>query len=151
MTKLQLFELAKAKGYTYDHITGEIRGIGGNVITRKDKRGYICSLLRENWKQYEIKAHRFAWFMYYGELPKNHIDHIDGNPSNNKIENLRDVTHQQNHMNRKKVKGYCWHISNKKFQASIILNGKNIYLGYFKTKEEARNTYLEAKKKYHKI
>tara|TARA_R100001143_G_C3351183_1_gene129611 strand:- start:119 stop:490 length:372 start_codon:yes stop_codon:yes gene_type:complete len=45
-------------------------------------------------------AHRIIWTMYYGDWPENEIDHIDRNGFNNKISNLRDVTHQVN-MNNK--------------------------------------------------
>jgi hypothetical protein len=49
-----------------------------------------------------FRSHRLVWFVTYGKFPDNHIDHIDGNPSNNKIENLRDVTNKVNHQNMSK-------------------------------------------------
>jgi len=53
-----------------------------------------------NWVRY--KYHRLVWNFWYGEIPeKMEIDHIDGNPQNNKIENLRLCTHQENMLNRK--------------------------------------------------
>jgi hypothetical protein len=47
-------------------------------------------------------AHRLVWFVTYGKFPDGVIDHIDGDPANNQIHNLRDVTHKVNHQNRKK-------------------------------------------------
>ena len=70
-------------------------------ISAKDRYGYIrvCTKLSGEVKNYAV--HRLIWTMVYGVVPKN-IDHIDGDRTNNKISNLRDVTHQQNMMNRKK-------------------------------------------------
>jgi hypothetical protein len=48
-------------------------------------------------------GHRLAWLHVYGEWPREHLDHIDGNPTNNRIENLRDVSPTVNGQNRKRV------------------------------------------------
>jgi hypothetical protein len=98
-----------------------------------------------------ISSHRLAWYLHYGSLPNNSIDHIDGNRSNNKIDNLRDVTNQQNQWNRTTAKGYVWRKFANKFHARIRLNGRQIHLGYFHTEQEARNAYLKAKEIYHVI
>jgi len=150
MTELERCELAKRKGYTYNPETGDIIGVRGKAI-RKKTLGYIHCEIKEKKKQYHLKAHRLAWYLYYGELPKNQIDHIDGDPSNNRINNLRDVTPRQNMFNIKKAKGYSWHKRDKKYAAKIKVNSKNINIGYFITEEEAHNAYLEAKEKYHVI
>ena len=94
--------------------------------------------------------HRLIWLYYYGYLPKQ-IDHINRNPSDNRIENLRECTQSQNCMNsRKKRKGFsskykgvCWYKPSKKWQAVIQLNKKQIYLGRFDTKIEAAKVYDE--------
>ncbi len=151
MTEIQKCELAKSKGFTYNHLTGDIRGMKGNIIKKKLADGYIFCCIYLDKKQYGLLAHRLAWYLHYGELPTNHLDHVDGSPSNNKIENLRDVTHQQNHFNRTTAKGYHWNKQCKKFQAYIALNSKLIHLGMFDAEKEARNAYLEAKSKLHVI
>ena len=122
-------------------------------ISTKDKHGYIvvCTKLSGKAKVYRI--HRLIWTMVYGMNPKN-IDHIDGDRTNNQISNLREVTHQQNMMNRKKrydsrsaYKGIykvknCW-------VAEITFMNKRHYLGSFKTDKEAGLAYAEASKKLH--
>lgn len=47
------------------------------------------------------RVHRVAWFLHYGHWPNEQIDHIDGEPTNNKINNLRLVTQRRNQYNRK--------------------------------------------------
>lgn len=151
MTELQKCEFAKQKGFTYCPMSGDIRGIHGKVIKRKKADGYISCQIHIDKKKHELYAHRLAWFIHYGELPVNQLDHIDGDKSNNKINNLRDVTAQQNQWNRTTAKGFYWNKERKKFASYINLNGKMITLGLFTTETEARNAYLEGKKKYHTI
>lgn len=80
---------------------------------------------------------------------KHQPDHIDHNTLDNRLLNLRIVTHQQNSFNIKNTKGYYWHKKAKKYLAQITVSGKNIYLGLFQTAEEARDAYLQAKSIYH--
>ena len=95
--------------------------------------------------------HRLIFLYQYGYLPK-YIDHIDNNPLNNKIGNLREVTHSQNHMNRKQnsrnassqYKGVCWDKSNKVWIAQIQLNNIHKYLGGFKSEQKAALIYNNA-------
>jgi hypothetical protein len=71
----------------------------GNKVGWTDYLNYRTTEI--NGKSY--KVHKLIFLMFYGYMPK-YIDHIDGNPANNKIENLREVTHSQNMMNSKKKK-----------------------------------------------
>jgi len=79
------------------------------------------------------------------------VDHRDGNPSNNQIENLRITTGQGNQWNQVRAKGYSWNKKAKKWQAKIRVNGKLIHLGHFNTEEEAHQAYLAAKLIHHVI
>ena len=79
------------------------------------------------------------------------IDHINRIRDDNRIENLRLVTHQENHFNRTKTRGYYWNKKKQKWRAEIQVNGKKIYLGYFDYATDARLAYVTAKKKYHII
>jgi hypothetical protein len=63
---------------------------------RKD--GYTRIQINGN----NFRAHRLVWFVTYGKFPDNQVDHIDGDKSNNRIENLRDVTNKVNHQNKSK-------------------------------------------------
>jgi hypothetical protein len=78
------------------------------------------------------------------------VDHIDRNPLNNKLSNLRILTPQQNQFNRG-AKGWSYNISKQKNEACIRINKKLINLGTYDTPEEAHNAYLEAKQKHHII
>lgn len=150
MTEIEKCEIAKSKGFTYCPFTGNIRGVRGKVM-RKKNSGYIECYIIHNGKMYNVLGHRLAWFLHYGKLPVNFIDHIDGVKNNNVISNLRDVTQQQNNMNNTKAKGFNWHKQHKKFTSQIQINGKKIHLGLFRTENEARAAYLVAKAKYHTI
>ena len=98
-------------------------------------------------KQY--LTHRMAWFLHHGRWPAGDIDHIDGKPSNNKLSNLRDVTHCVNIQNRKSATvknktGFLGVVKRKnKFAAHVHRNGKQIYLGLFETAELAHQAYKE--------
>jgi len=81
----------------------------------------------------------------------NQIDHIDGDRTNNCIENLRLVTCQQNNFNRTTAKGYSFEPRRNKWRASICTNGKNRIIGRYKTESEARDAYLSAKELEHII
>lgn len=78
-------------------------------------------------------------------------DHINGNKLDNRKENLRTVTHSQNQLhsrlpktNTSGVKGVVWDKKNKKWQAQLKVNGKNHFLGRYKTIIEAYYKRLEA-------
>ncbi len=111
---------------------------------RKD--GYVRICLNKN----RYMAHRLAWLYMNGMWPKGQIDHIDHNRSNNKLCNLREVSHQENHKNKgmnsnntSGVTGVCWITRINKWASYIMIDGKNKYLGEFKKFEEA----VEARKK----
>jgi len=80
----------------------------------------------------------------------NHIDHIDHNPLNNKIENLRVLSQQLNMFN-KNTKGCHYNTRLNKWVAKITAYKINHHLGVFEFEADARNAYVEAKKIYHKI
>jgi len=101
-------------------------------------------------------AHRIIWEMHFGKIPNGLIiDHMNGNPSDNRIENLRLVTHEGNMQNIRKPmstnKCGLLGVSAKKHRwaATIRFQGKKKHIGYFATKEEAHVAYVEEKIKLH--
>ena len=100
-------------------------------------------------------SHRIIYLMHNGHLPEQ-VDHINGDRSDNRIENLRECTNSQNSRNRGSsrnntsgYKGVSFSKNNKKWIAQITFNRRLIYLGYTDTKEEAALLYNEAAIKYH--
>jgi hypothetical protein len=97
------------------------------------------------------RAHRIAWAITTGEDPGPlTIDHIDRNPANNKWENLRLATTQQQSRNTRKpnkhgLKGVAYYErSRRPWRATIKAEGKRHILGYYATKEEAYAAYCAA-------
>jgi hypothetical protein len=85
--------------------------------------------------------------MYYGVDPSREIDHKDGNPSNNRIGNLREATRRQNCQNVR-AKGVRYEPDRKRWVARICIDYRQIYIGRFKTEKEARIAYLAASKSH---
>jgi hypothetical protein len=90
--------------------------------------------------------------MHNGDIEEGYcIDHMDGDTTNNRIDNLRMVNHQENQFNRPTAKGYCWNKERQKYSAQIFLDGKNKYLGLFDKEEDAIKARADAKEIYHPI
>jgi hypothetical protein len=96
-------------------------------------------------------AHRLIWIMHNGDIPKNKfIDHENRIKTDNRIENLRVVTNQENAFNTS-AKGYSWHKRQLKWSAFIMIDGVQKHLGTFDLEEDAAKAYQVAKEKYHII
>lgn len=147
MTRLEKCELLKSKGYTYDAEIGKIFNKFGKEITSK-KNGYIR--ICNSKFQGNLYGHHYAYYMTYGNVDFEMLDHINRDRLDNRICNLRIVTHQLNQQNTN-CKGYGFHKRDKRWFAQIWSHNTKKWLGYYDTEEEARNAYLEAKKIYHKI
>ena len=132
---------------TYDEVTGIFtRNVtiskykAGTIAGSIDSSGYVA-LTIDGYRTY---AHRLAWLYMTGEFPNNEIDHIDGNKSNNSIKNLRDVKRDEQSKNMPKYSNngsQCIGVVKRqdcnRWVAKIRVNNKNIYLGMYKTYEEA--------------
>lgn len=104
-------------------------------------------------------AHRIAWLICHGCMPAGQIDHINGDRSDNRISNLREVTSQENTQNQRVARkdnkhagliGAGFHKASGKFRARIgLANGRQQHLGLFDTAQAAHQAYLQAKRNLH--
>lgn len=128
--------------------------------SQRTKIGDVAGWLYNGYREIEIdnkkyKAHRLAWLYVNGGMPKNLIDHIDGNRSNNKISNLREATYQENNENYKTpktnksgVKNVSWYKNLGKWVVSISIRKTKKTIGYFDNLEFAELVAIEARNKY---
>ena len=123
-------------------------------------------LNRYKWLSHEEKNTSYAWrhekkgFRQYGKIkmhrqilnPKitESVDHINGNGLDNRRDNIRICTAQQNQMNRQNhsihssgYKGVSFHKKNKRWRATINLNGKQVSAGCYPTPKLAAIAYNE--------
>jgi hypothetical protein len=127
------------------HKSGDVAGI-------KRSNGY--SRICVDGTRYE--SHRLAWLFVYGKMPVGVIDHINGNPLDNSIVNLRECTQAQNAKNFK-IKsvntsgftGVSFDKSRNKWIAQGRYNGKKKNLGRFETKEQAAIAYASFAKSHY--
>lgn len=120
-------------GYFINKITRGRSAKAGNRTCKENVKQYRQVLLFG----YPYREHVLIWIWHYGQWP-DVIDHIDRDPLNNKIENLRSVSHRENirHGWVDKQRGVSpW--KNGKWIARIYSMNKNIHLGIFNTYEEA--------------
>jgi hypothetical protein len=95
--------------------------------------------------------HRIVWLHQTGSMPTLHIDHINGNKSDNRIENLREATQAQNNCNTSKRNRFGKGVNKQgnKYSGQIRHEGKYFYLGLFSTPEEAHAAYCAAATRLH--
>lgn len=113
---------------------------GQPALTSTATNGYRKGQL---WGQ-TLLAHRVAWALYHGEWPNGLIDHINGDKADNRIENLRVVTHdgnaKNNRISRRNTTGHIgiyWEPQRNKWRADITSDKKTVCLGRFDAKEDA--------------
>lgn len=99
--------------------------------------------------------HRLIYLYHNGDVPRC-LDHIDCDPTNNKIENLRPTTHSQNQCNTKLrsdnksgIKGVNWREDIRKYRTYVTVKGKRMLLGNFVDINEAEKVVRDARVKYH--
>jgi hypothetical protein len=123
----------------------------GDKASAIDSHGYLRTSI--NGKLH--KNHRIIFLMFNGYLP-DCIDHIDGNPSNNRVENLRKATLSQNQHNAKTpktntsgIKGVNWYKRDKKWCVQLRVNGKKKHFGYYDSIEAAKLAIQKARVALH--
>ena len=138
----------------YESSTGVFTRIVSKTNSQKDgciagsihNDGYIIIYIF--YEKY--RAHRLAWLYMTGEMPKDHIDHIDGNKGNNSFSNLRLASNKQNLKNRNinennksGYRGVSWSNHANKWVANAMLYGKRKNLGYYETAEKAYKAFTD--------
>jgi len=146
---------------TYSHKTGLFkwkkskysRAVEGEVAGRPTTAGHVQ--LSIEGKRYA--AHRLVYLYVYGKMPNKTlvVDHINGNKQDNRLSNLRVVSHAQNLQNSKRskanssgYKGVTFEKNIGKWRAYITKNYKTTKLGFFDTKEEAYQARLAKEEEY---
>jgi hypothetical protein len=138
------------------HMTSEVRcGVWntkneGRVAGTIDSQGYTVISVGSR----QCKAHRLAFVLMTGSEPKGQVDHINGNRSDNRWENLRDVPKLLNALNQKKhstnssgVTGVRFSTHLNKWMAYIGHQNKMHHLGVFDTLEDACEARWDAEEK----
>lgn len=146
----------------YDRANGQFRwkmsmrgpAKAGDIAGHRRADGYCLIKI----KQRGYFVHRLVWLVEHGSMPEMEIDHIDGDPSNNRIENLRDVPHQVNAQNVRVARssnrssrliGAHWCRTWKRWKSAINAGGKLQHIGWFDTEQQAHEAYVAAKRALH--
>lgn len=125
----------------------------GDKAGRVNEKGYVRICLLGHF----YVAHRLVWLHATGRWPEHQIDHINGQKTDNRLANLRDVSASMNCQNRrapakagkKEPLGVCWNKKERKFQASIYVDGRLRHLGLHETADAAHAVYVAAKREHH--
>ena len=148
----QLLYYDAANGHFVRRVAVNGNSIVGSVAGHINEHGY--RIIGIGWRNY--RASRLAWFYAYGTWPVNHMDHMNGNRADDRIENLRDVSRAENMENirvayKRNKTGYLGVSKHRsKFRAHIKARGMMIRIGLYDTAEEAHAAYLRVKRKLHK-
>ena len=146
----------------YDPLTGTFRWrytagrcVAGAVAGTVSKNGYIRIGVGGLG---QFMAHRLAWIYIHGvQIGGAEVDHRDGNPSNNAIENLRLATSREQKQNKRVqsnnqcgLKGAYFHACHKgkKWRSQIKVGERMIFLGYFDTAYQAHEAYGNAAREH---
>ena len=155
MEKMTKYELKKhffyEKGSLYWLIPTASQIKSGMRAGRTDTHGYR----QVTFKGKPYLEHRLIWLYHYGVWPKDQIDHINHIRNDNRIENLREATNQQNQFNRRSVKGSSsvhkgvyWYPNYSKWLVKYTRDGKQYHVGYFTDELEAAKAYKNAVKNH---
>jgi hypothetical protein len=132
------------KQLSYDPETGQFDGRSPYKVIKKNKTYLKVYILGKR-----VYAHRLAYALHTGEWPKGEIDHINGDSTDNRFCNLRDVDRLENCRNvglqpgsRSGIMGVNWHEKGKKWRARVKSGGKEFYLGLFDSKGAAESAVI---------
>lgn len=145
---------------SYDPETGDFtwmrrRGRGvrtdrsGQVAGAVNNTGYVAIQIGAR----KYLAHRLAWLYVHGEWPVADLDHINGVRTDNSIANLRPASRTLNAENQRLRGGSLgvdFHRASSRWRARITVEGDCRLLGYYASRIEAQEAYLQAKRQHHK-
>ena len=148
----ELLSYNKESGH-FTRIARRKGAVLGEIAGSKMSHGYISICI----DGVDYTAHRMAWFWIHGAWPDGYIDHINGDRSDNRISNLRDVSQSVNMQNvyeaksnsKTGLRGVSWHAQRRKYTARIKVGGKYLSLGLHATPEAAHDAYMDAKRRMH--
>lgn len=132
------------------HSAGAVAGtrrIDGRIVLNIDGKTHL--------------GHRIAWLVHTGEWPDGEIDHINGDCGDNRLSNLRSVSRRVNQENKHRAqrnKKSCDLLgayrnprnSISPWKACISVDGRQKYIGVYRTAEDAHSAYVQAKRIHHK-
>lgn len=132
------------------HLTASGRLVSKVSRTSRTAGEYADNGVRREYRSVSLGgriyfAHRVVWALFYKEEPPENIDHINGEPTDNRPANLRAASHAQNMRNKRRyrsntsgIKGVHKRKDSGLWRAYISCNGKRTHIGQYQTKEEAR-------------
>lgn len=138
---------------SYDPVTGDFMWLVDKPS--RIKAGDLAGTVRNGYRSIKIDqkmylSHRLAWLYMTAAWPDQWIDHRDRDKLNNCFSNLRECTPSQNGANSRAkkaaFKGVFWHKLQRRWQASIKVNQKIYFLGWFDDPVAASAAYAEAAK-----
>ncbi len=157
MIGLDDFSDAIRQAFTYDNgvlrwkVAHGRRGQVGAIAGSKGPCGYV----KIKWNRRHYQAHRLIFAFHHSWLPEE-VDHINGNRSDNRIENLRAATKSLNQQNaklhensRSGVKGVHWCKRDQRWIATVRKNKKIVYQRYFHDISDAAQAIQKAREEAH--
>ena len=140
-------------GNLYWKVNRGPKALKGKIAGRIRPNKYVSVKIRELGKEFGL--HRVIFCMHYGYIPRM-IDHINNDPSDNRIENLRECTDSQNQWNKRINRNNTSGVKNVRkstransFRVELSVHGKYKYIGSFKDFELADLVAHMAREKYH--
>lgn len=142
----------EGKRFSREHACAKwnTRYAGEEALTAINNGGFFGTVYAKSYL-----AHRIAWLLYYGEWPTHEIDHINGVRADNRIENLRDVTHRINLRNQKRkstnktgFSGISKTRAGDKWCVRVRVDGSKKTIGTFATLEDAISARQAADKEH---
>lgn len=146
--------------FAVDVEAGTLQWLSPSKAAQCKKSGQAGVLVATGYRVVQIAysnyfVHRLIWLCAHGKWPDGEIDHINGDKSDNRLANLRDVSRRVNKQNIRKANTNnttgllgvsAW---KGRWAARINVNGRDKTIGYFDTPEAAHAAYVEHKRRLH--